>query len=92
MQKTRIDFLWAVAVLLLAAPAVSQETFPQPKELQRDVDFWVDIFSHYSTSQGVLHDNRNLALSTKVSTCQPVSAAASATVGYPKDASTTKEY
>ena len=62
MQKTRIDFLWVVAVLLLAAPAVSQETFPQPKELQRDVDFWVDIFSHYSTSQGVLHDNRNLAV------------------------------
>jgi membrane-bound lytic murein transglycosylase D len=30
--------------------------------LQRDVDFWVDIFSHYSTSQGVLHDNRNLAV------------------------------
>ena len=33
-----------------------------PAELQRDVDFWVDIFSHYETSQGVLHDNRNLGV------------------------------
>lgn len=38
------------------------ETFPMPPELQRDVDFWVAIFSHYSTQEGVLHDNRNLAV------------------------------
>lgn len=33
-----------------------------PPELQRDVDFWVSIFSRYTTEQGVLHDNRNLAV------------------------------
>ena len=38
------------------------EIFPLPAELQPDVDFWVNIFTHYTTSQGVLHDNRNLAV------------------------------
>jgi membrane-bound lytic murein transglycosylase D len=48
--------------LLVFAAAGADETFPQPPELQRDVDFWVSIFTHYSTDQGVLHDNRNLAV------------------------------
>jgi membrane-bound lytic murein transglycosylase D len=44
------------------SPAVADETFPQPSELQPDVDFWVDIFTRYTTNQGVLHDNRNMAV------------------------------
>ncbi len=42
--------------------ASAEETFPQPAELQPDVDFWVSIFTRYSTDEGVLHDNRNLAV------------------------------
>lgn len=61
-QMTRKGRLWLLLMAFLAAPASGQETFPLPAELQRDVDFWIDIFSHYSTSQGVLHDNRNLAV------------------------------
>ncbi|MGI9270954.1 MAG: LysM peptidoglycan-binding domain-containing protein [Woeseiaceae bacterium] len=41
---------------------MADETFPQPPELQPDVDFWVDIFTRYTTDQGVLHDNRNLGV------------------------------
>ncbi|MGI9220371.1 MAG: LysM peptidoglycan-binding domain-containing protein [Woeseiaceae bacterium] len=48
--------------VLFSAPAVADETFPQPPELQPDVDFWTDIFTRYSTNQGVLHDSRNLAV------------------------------
>jgi len=48
--------------MLFSAPAVADETFPQPPELQPDVDFWVDIFTRYTTNQGVLHDTRNLAV------------------------------
>lgn len=48
--------------VVLAAPARADELFPVPAELQRDVDFWIDIFSHYRSDQGVLHDNRNLAV------------------------------
>lgn len=49
-------------LMLLAGPASADETFPQPTELQGDVDFWVAIFTRYSTNQGVLHDTRNLAV------------------------------
>ena len=50
------------AGLLAASSAQASETFPQPPELQPDVDFWVSIFTTYSTDEGVLHDNRNLAV------------------------------
>jgi len=42
--------------------SVADETFPQPAELQPDVDFWVDVFTEYGNNEGVLHDNRNLAV------------------------------
>ncbi|MBT8090561.1 MAG: LysM peptidoglycan-binding domain-containing protein [Gammaproteobacteria bacterium] len=52
-----------LAVLVLATVVASaDETFPQPSELQPDVDFWISIFTRYSTDEGVLHDNRNLAV------------------------------
>ena len=46
----------------MAGAAQSEETFPQPPELQPDVDFWVSIFTTYTTDEGVLHDNRDLAV------------------------------
>jgi membrane-bound lytic murein transglycosylase D len=58
-RKTRIYLL---LLLFVGAPLQAQELFPIPAELQRDVDFWADIFSQYTTSQGVLHDNRNLGV------------------------------
>ncbi len=42
--------------------AGAAETFPQPLELQPDVDFWVSIFTQYSSDNGVLHDNRDLRI------------------------------
>lgn len=52
-----------VLVGLLASGIVgAAETFPQPPELQPDVDFWVSIFTTYTTDEGVLHDNRDLAV------------------------------
>jgi membrane-bound lytic murein transglycosylase D len=48
-------FLWAGA-------AGADETFPEPPELEPDIDFWVSIFTAYSTEEGVLHDNRNLGV------------------------------
>lgn len=48
--------------VLLSAPLAADETFPQPPQLQPDVDFWVDIFTRYTTNQGVLHDTRNMAV------------------------------
>ncbi len=49
-------------IFLGIGAAGADETFPQPPELKPDVDFWVSIFTRYSTEEGVLHDNRNLAV------------------------------
>ena len=59
---TRAKRFFLLLVLIAGTPAMAQELFPVPAELQRDVDFWIDIFSHYRTDQGVLHDNRNLSV------------------------------
>ena len=51
------------AVCLAPCLVFAQEdVFPQPAELQRDVDFWISIFTKYSNDEGVLHDNRNMAV------------------------------
>jgi membrane-bound lytic murein transglycosylase D len=57
-QKVFLCFVLVIA----AAPLKAQENFPQPVELRPDIDFWVDIFTLYTTDQGVLHDTRNLAV------------------------------
>jgi len=59
---TRAKCFFLLLVVALGTPAAAQELFPVPAELQRDVDFWIDIFSHYSTDQGVLHDSRDLSV------------------------------
>ena len=46
----------------MVLPAHAEETFPLPEELRPDVDFWVSIFTRYGTDEGVLHDNRDLAV------------------------------
>jgi membrane-bound lytic murein transglycosylase D len=53
-----------IVALLLWVPGLAgaNDVFPKPPELQPDVDFWVSIFSQYSTDEGVLHDSRNLAV------------------------------
>jgi len=62
VQKTRIYPCFFVILALAAGFTSADETFPQPPELKRDVDFWVSIFTRYSSDEGVLHDNRNLAV------------------------------
>ena len=48
--------------MLPGASSYAEETFPFPSELQPDVDFWVSIFAHYDSDEGVLHDNRHLSV------------------------------
>jgi membrane-bound lytic murein transglycosylase D len=58
-RKSRLGLFFLV---FLGLPAAADERFPVPDGLQPDVDFWIDIFSHYTTADGVLHDSRNLAV------------------------------
>jgi membrane-bound lytic murein transglycosylase D len=48
---------------LMPMPArAADERIPFPPELQRDVDFWIRIYSEISTSEGFLHDEHDLTL------------------------------
>jgi membrane-bound lytic murein transglycosylase D len=61
-QITSPVFLGLLAACFLTGTTSADEVFPQPPELQPDVQFWLSIFSQYSTDEGVLHDSRNLAV------------------------------
>jgi len=62
IQMTRKCLIRLLLILLGVSAAQADEIFPQPAELQRDVRFWVSIFTEYTTDQGVMHDARNLAV------------------------------
>ena len=60
MTSSKLFLLWLLVIF--SDWSIADETFPQPIELQPDVDFWVDVFTTYGNDEGVLHDNRNLAI------------------------------
>jgi membrane-bound lytic murein transglycosylase D len=64
MASKIINGLRAITLCLAVAltTASAEETFPLPEALQPDVDFWVSIFTHYRTDEGVLHDSRDLSV------------------------------
>jgi membrane-bound lytic murein transglycosylase D len=63
MTRPKCRILLAMAALVCVAfEAGADEWFPRPPELEPDVNFWVSIFTEYDSDQGVLHDNRNLAV------------------------------
>ncbi|MGY8796509.1 MAG: transglycosylase SLT domain-containing protein, partial [Woeseiales bacterium] len=39
-----------------------EDLFPIPVGLEPDVNFWLSVFTDYSTREGVLHDNRFLGV------------------------------
>jgi len=59
---TSSKILLSLLFLIFSGLSAADETFPQPIELQPDVDFWVHVFTDYGNDEGVLHDNRNLAI------------------------------
>ena len=57
-------WLWAVLLLPLAiarAPA-ADSPLPYPPQLQRDVNFWVRVYTRIDTNSGYLHDQYDLAV------------------------------
>ncbi len=58
----RISQFSAILLLLTATNVVAENQFPRPAALEPDIKFWVSIFTDYSTDEGALHDNRNLAV------------------------------
>lgn len=63
--KTSCLSLFLVITLLAVMPnpaAAQDAVFPQPAELDRDVNFWLQVFTEVTTDEGLLHDNRNLGV------------------------------
>jgi membrane-bound lytic murein transglycosylase D len=60
--------LFVAALLVLGAGLASpsaqaaDERIPFPAELQRDVDFWVRVYTEVTTSEGFLHDQYDLGI------------------------------
>lgn len=42
--------------------AVQAEDFPKPTSLQKDVGFWLKVYTEVTTRQGYIHDAQNLAV------------------------------
>ena len=59
---TSLPLACLLLLSLFSGTAAASDLFPQPPELDRDVDFWIAVFTEYSTDEGVLHDNRNLGV------------------------------
>ena len=54
--------LGAVLGWLVAASVLAEEAMPRPPELERDVQFWVRVYTEVDTNAGFLHDQYNLAV------------------------------
>src|SRR5579863_5341056 len=54
--------LLAACALATLAQAQSGEPMPRPPQLERDVQFWVRVYSQADTNSGFLHDQYNLAV------------------------------
>ena len=60
---TPMRWLWAVLLMPLAiARAPADPALPYPPQLQRDVNFWVKVYTQIDTNSGYLHDQYDLAV------------------------------
>ena len=66
LASTLRPLLFILALLFagagLSGVASAQSAMPRYTELQRDVDFWIRVYTEISTRQGFVHDARNLAV------------------------------
>ena len=66
LASTLRPLLLVLALLLagagLSGVASAQSVMPRYAELQRDVDFWIRVYTEISMRQGFVHDARNLGV------------------------------
>lgn len=66
MQKNNICLrVFALAILLFSVslpPALADEPFPRPPELEPAVQFWISVYTEADTNSGFLHDSFNLGV------------------------------
>jgi len=58
---------WQALLLVVAAwfasgPVLAETVMPRPAELERDVQFWIRVYTEVTTNEGFLHDEHNLGV------------------------------
>src|SRR5213082_1670240 len=60
---TRCGWVFAAVSCLAFAPALAQDNpMPRPPQLERDVQFWIRVYTQIDTNAGLLHDQYNLSV------------------------------
>jgi membrane-bound lytic murein transglycosylase D len=65
VQKSHPFARFALVILtMLTAPLVAraESMIPRPEGIQSDVNFWIRVYTEVTTNEGLLHDERNLAV------------------------------
>jgi membrane-bound lytic murein transglycosylase D len=57
-----LGLLLALLLMSAAARAETPDPFVRPPDLERDVRFWIRVYTEVTTDQGLLHDDWNLGL------------------------------
>src|SRR5262249_1056277 len=52
----------AGALIPLAPARAAENPVPRPPELERDVQFWIRVYTQIDTNSGFLHDQYNLGI------------------------------
>src|SRR3984885_15832255 len=63
--RAALALMWsllAAGALLVGAPARADDPMPRPPALERDVQFWIRVYSQVDTNAGFLHDQYNLGV------------------------------
>lgn len=67
LAQLRLALFLVLTLLVAGPPAAALEPttaqlFPRPAELERDVQFWVRVYTEVETTGGFIHDSRNLGV------------------------------
>lgn len=66
-----LGLLLASLFMGVAARAEASDPFVRPPELEKDVRFWIRVYTEVTTDQGLLHDDWNLGLVYEVLRFEP---------------------
>src|SRR5215472_15804600 len=54
--------LLALAILVSTRTQAAEDPMPRPPQLERDVQFWICVYTQIDTNAGYLHDQSNLGV------------------------------
>ena len=63
IASLKINVVLLIMLLLLPLAAYANERlFPTYPIIQNNIKFWQDVYTHYSSTQGILHDDEDLSI------------------------------